>query len=63
LLFASEEMFKNFVLLFVSDIMFVPSEAGLPSGMGGSRSGPGRSKGSGSKWDNVTTFYYDPVKW
>jgi hypothetical protein len=54
---------NNFVLLFVLDIMFAPSDTGLPSGMGGRRAGPTRSSGSQTKWDYVKTFYYDPVKW
>ena len=43
--------------------MFVPSEAGLPSGMGGRRPGSTRPNGQGSKLDYIKTFYYDPVKW
>jgi hypothetical protein len=43
--------------------MFAPSDTGLPSGMGGRRTGPTRSSGSQTKWEYVKTFYYDPVKW
>ncbi|CAF4052576.1 unnamed protein product [Rotaria sp. Silwood2] len=43
--------------------MFFPSEAGLPSGMGGRRPGAARSTGPATKWDYMKTFYYDPVKW
>ncbi len=63
LLFASEEMFINFVLLFILDIMFIPSETGLPSSMDGRRTGSTRPSGPTTKWDYVKTFYYDPVKW
>lgn len=44
-------------------MMFMPSEAGQPSGAGGRRAGSGRSSGPPTKWDYVKTFYYDPVKW
>jgi hypothetical protein len=44
--------------------MFIPSEPGLPAGMGGARR-PGAisSNESSTKLDYVKTFYYDPVKW
>jgi hypothetical protein len=61
LLVASEEMFKDFILRFVSDIMFAPSDTGLPSG--GRRTGSNRASGPPSKWEYAKTFYYDPVKW
>ena len=54
---------NGFLLLVVSDSMFMPSEASLPSGMGGRRPGATRPSAPPSKWDYVKTFYYDPVKW
>ena len=45
-------------------MMFVPSEGGLPSGMGGGRpGGSSRPSGPPSKLDFVKTFYTDPFKW
>lgn len=45
-------------------MMFVPSEGGLPSGMGGGRpGGSSRPSGPPSRLDYVKTFYTDPFKW
>lgn len=56
-------MLGNYILLFVLDMMFLPSEEGLPSGMGGRRTASARPAKPPSKWDYVKTFYYDPAKW
>ena len=71
MLFARRDLFtQDFILHFrfqkknEKTMMFVPSDGGSSSGMGGRRpGGPARPSGPPTKWDYVKTFYNDPFKW